>query len=90
MEQERITHVAIKLADGTIVSLPKPARHSSVLLQCQAKGFTCRNSTQGFLTSKGRFVTREEAYPIAVAAGQLIGREQGGGTSGRLYSEDVW
>lgn len=39
---------------------------------------------QGFLTSKGRFVDREEAMMIAVAAGQTTG----GKTD--LFSEDLY
>lgn len=39
---------------------------------------------QGFITSKGRFVTREEAMMIAVAAGQT----KSGKTD--LFSEDLY
>jgi hypothetical protein len=43
---------------------------------------------QGFVTSKGRYVGREEAWDIAVKAGQLNNRKSK--TVGYLYSEDVW
>lgn len=42
---------------------------------------------QGFYTSNGRFVSRETAYKIAKAAGQI--RYITGG-SGTLYSEDLY
>jgi len=43
---------------------------------------------QGFLTSKGRYVDREEGKIIAEAAGQLEGRHVHGKT--HLYSEDLY
>ncbi len=39
---------------------------------------------QGFLTSRGNFVDREQAAHIALAAGQLTEAQD------RLFSEDVW
>ena len=41
---------------------------------------------QGFLTSKGRFVSRKEAEVIARNCGQLVGNLIGG----ELTSEDLW
>lgn len=45
-----------------------------------------RGRDQGFLTSTGRYVNREEAYEIALAAGQLS-RER---ASRSLTSEDLY
>ena len=42
---------------------------------------------QGFLTSKNRFVDRQEAWNIAKQADQIIKVSGGEGT---LYSEDLW
>lgn len=42
--------------------------------------------SQGFFTSLGRFVGREEGYRIAVASGQIKERDY----SRRLYSEDLY
>jgi hypothetical protein len=43
------------------------------------------------MTSSGRFVTRTEAYRIALAAGQILPMSlRAGCTPGTLYSEDVW
>jgi hypothetical protein len=51
---------------------------------------------QGFVTNKGKFVTREEAWIIADNAGQIIRRVGGdmiqrdGLCIGVLYSENLW
>jgi len=42
---------------------------------------------QGFLTSTGRYVDREEAWKIAEQAGQVQPRE---GRPGSLFSEDLY
>ena len=43
---------------------------------------------QGFVTSEGRYVSREEAWEIASNAGQIIDRPYQ--TPGTLYSEDLY
>lgn len=43
---------------------------------------------QGFVDNKGVFLTREEAWDVAVEAGQIIRRC--GGDEGRLYSENLY
>ncbi len=43
-------------------------------------------TTQGFLTSKNRFVTRSEAFTIAINSSQLKSDLK----NGQLYSEDLW
>lgn len=87
MDQPSILAAAIKLADGEVISAPRPARHSSVFLLIQARGLSHVGSTQGFITTDGRFVDRHEAYEIAECAGQLIPKPH---QPGRLFSEDVW
>lgn len=42
---------------------------------------------QGFLTSKGRYVDRHEAWQLAEAAGQILARARHPGT---LFSEDLY
>lgn len=46
-----------------------------------------RYSIQGFLTSKGRFVDREEAMKIASESGQLLNKHN---LKNELYSEDLY
>ena len=47
---------------------------------------------QGFLDNRYNFLTREEAWPIAEAAGQIIRRVGGDfpNGKGRLYSENLY
>lgn len=85
---ETIVAAAIRSGDRTW-SLPAPARHRDVILVARRDhGATyadvcCHN--QGFLTSTGRFVGREEALCVAHLALQvtdIIGSV--------LTSEDLW
>lgn len=49
---------------------------------------TWRSAEQGFVTNiRGEFVTREQAWKIAEAAGQI---RQVTGRPGTLYSEDLY
>ena len=43
---------------------------------------------QGFIDNKGQFLTREEAWEVANAAGQI--RRRCGGDNGRLFSENLY
>lgn len=94
---ERIQYAAIRW-DGTTWSVPQPGRHHDVLkliALCQP-GVEHIGGEQGFVTTKGRFVDREEARQIAVAAGQLIASCRGPDgvpytrEHRELFSEDVW
>lgn len=89
---ETIATAAIRV-DGEVWTLPRPARHH-VLIQAWAiahyrDGEEGRigEHDQGFVTSTGRFVEREEAKVIARAAGRLLERAS---SSASLFSEDVW
>lgn len=46
-----------------------------------------QNSEQGFLTSKNRFVSRENAFYIAKNSGQILTKH---GDKTFLYSEDIY
>jgi len=98
-DQERIVCVAILLPLRTDVSDTRqafvvasaPARHHHVLHQLWRPGWRASpGAGQGFVTSTGRYVDREEAWEIAKAAGQLLACAPTDGRGGRLYSEDVW
>ena len=82
---ERIVAVAI-WQDGMTCSVSRPARHHDVI-RCMARaGIQIPIvGTQGFLTSHGRFVNRQQARNIAIAADQGI-RQIGD----ELFSEDLW
>ena len=45
--------------------------------------------TQGFITSKNRFVSREEGYQLQIKAG-IKSVAEGGYRHERLYSEDLY
>ena len=53
----------------------------------QEDSLTRCNTVQGFLTSKGRFVNRKDAWEIALSSGQ-IGED--GGYNHELFSEDLY
>lgn len=53
-------------------------------LRNDGKEYKC---TQGFITSEGRFVDREEAYSIAKKANQLLNDFEG---KSELFSEDIY
>lgn len=60
-------------------------RHPDILYQY--KDEVDRSDTGGFCTSKGRYVTREEAYKIAVECGQIV---EGKFSKSILFSEDLY
>lgn len=74
-----------------VISAPPPARHHSllhplhVLLDRHAVG----PDDQGFLTSAGRYVGREQALQVALAAGQPL-IEHASRHATQLFSEDLW
>lgn len=76
--------------DELIVSAPPPARHHSLMHPMfNLTGKRTATHDQGFITSTGRYVSREEAHAIAVASRQpLIDHHSRIG--GVLYSEDIW
>jgi hypothetical protein len=85
----RITGAAI-VVNGVVWSLPAPARHCHLIRAwCDAhwtdgKPAFIGSHEQGFVTSAGNFVTREEAAELAYCAGQITERKP------TLFSEDVW
>ncbi|MCG7348870.1 hypothetical protein [Sphingomonas sp. ACRSK] len=75
--------------DFLTVSAPPPARHGTLLHPLSARGIRVAAHDQGFLTSRGRFVSREEALKIAVAGRQPL-IEHGSRHPTQLFSEDLW
>jgi hypothetical protein len=94
--QRRIVCAAIRAADGSVLL---GIRHYSADMHAQisarrdgAKFTHRRDPDQGFVDQYGRYLTREEAYPIALANGQIIRQEAcGEGLDGpKLYSEGLY
>ena len=85
---ERITGVAV-LCRGVPAVLPEPYRHYHVLRVLDDLGEDMPGPRdQGFFTSRGRFLEREPAKAVAIAAGQYRPTVPGG--LRELYSEDLW
>ncbi len=86
--QERVVCAAIhNPEDKDMVGEPLiycGLRHSNILWQ--SKNVSRDPHNQGFLTSTGRFVSREEALKIALDNNQVIGEIHGN----RLYSENLY
>ena len=69
--EERIVAAAVRLGD-LVVSLPPPARHDALTpLIHREMGQIVKPEQQGFLTSAGRYVSRQDAAEIAIAAKQV-------------------
>lgn len=82
-----IERVAI-VHNGIIYSLPRPFRHHDVMKVIWLESGSSKiDGEQGFVTSDGRFVTREEARVIAEEAGQLLDCAR---DSDILLSEELW
>lgn len=78
---------AIKSKQGDVVhTMPRPCRHHHILHSCFPFVST-DNKDQGFLTSDGRWVDREEGLTIAIAANQIIKKHP---PESILFSEDMW
>jgi len=82
----KISNAAIMLADGKILSLPRPARHNDIFGEAWFKENLVGHE-QGFTTNKGEFVDRREALLIAMSSGQLIRSPM---VAGKLHTEDLW
>lgn len=96
-DQPEIIMAAAMRWRGAIHSVPRPGRHGDVIrfLYERHPEQAPFAGEQGFTTSRGRFVGREEAARIAAAADQLLADElerrgQTPETISSLFSEDVW
>lgn len=98
--EEFITRSAIEIADWddmfnvlAIYSVASPGHHAEVITYANSiEGTQIHNLesviiTQGFITSTGRFVEREEAFIIANKAQQVVVKH---GNKKLLFSEDMW
>lgn len=84
---ETIEGVGI-VVEGKLYTLPRPNRHHHVIhLIYQETGEQVDTDSQGFVTSSGRYVEREEALEIARNAGQLLPCHF---HKTQLFSESVW
>jgi hypothetical protein len=90
--QRRVVCAACKMSDGTLVL---GARHGDGCMIATADRLGKKRShdpdDQGFIDQRGVFMTRQEAWKVAEAAGQILYR-CGGDTrdGGTLYSENLY
>lgn len=49
-----------------------------------------KHESQGFITSRGRYVNREEGFKLQLAAGKTSANPGGWVRKGELYSEDLY
>lgn len=88
---ETVVGPALLTTDGVIYGLSRPNRHKDVMAHMGAQGLDRAevvNSAQGFATDAGRWVSREEAWQIAMAAGQVAHPDAR--PAGALFSEHLW
>ena len=91
---ETIEAAAIR-AGKMVFMVQKPGRHHDIFYEMDRLKCPRIHCVQGFVTSKGRFVEREEARLLADAAEQIIECDDGSGIPFKrqhrdLFSEDVW
>lgn len=87
---KRIKAAAIRLENGVVLALPKPHRHHDIICHLHAFKEPMSGATQGFITEQDDFVDRDEAFQIAMSAGQILPKEQYSGRPNQLYTEDMW
>ena len=81
------TIVAAAIYIGFTLSMPPPARHHTILhALTDWTDYMVQPHEQGFLTSTGRYVSREEALGIAWRAKQINKHTH----VTKLHSEDLW
>ena len=90
-DDEIVVGAAVRF-DGVTIAVERPGRHGDCLNWLHRHGiWRGQNHECGFLTNHGRFVDREEAGRIVIAAEQ---GEPGGNPTNNprmaLFSEDMW
>lgn len=87
--RDRYVLAAAIVYERRVWTLPAPCRHHDLIEAIYNSNGKGVNGTelQGFVDSNGAFLTREQAFVLAKAAGQLIDSRSPGPV---LFSEDVW
>lgn len=85
----KIVAVAIRFPEGGVLTMDRPARHVDLLREADKVCLedASLRAEQGFLTSRGQYVDRQEAARIALEAGQI---ERLRFNKHELFSEDLW
>lgn len=80
----KIKQAAIRDGEGVVHTLPRPARHHTIMHQFKVK--LCEHSVEGFVLEDDTFVDRKTAGKLAVEAEQIEKLKW----PPNLYSEDLW
>ena len=94
--ERRVVCAAIRASDGMLllgIRHYSGDMHSQIMARHDGRKFNNRlDADQGFVDQRGVWMSREEAYKVALAAGQLRYPEACGvGLDGpRLYSEGLY
>lgn len=80
-------HMPVNVDHGIVACGLRHANCYAVLIAMFPDRRYMSRCKQGFLTSKGRFVTRAEAWDVALAAGQVEPEDMEGS---QLFSENLW
>lgn len=94
--QRRVVCAAIRAADGDVllgIRHYSMDMHRQIEARSDGKKFAHRHDeNQGFIDQRGVYMSREEAFQVAEAAGQIYDREAcGTGLNGpKLYSEGLY
>ena len=94
--ERRVVCAAIRAANGQVMlGIRHYSQDMHEQIKCRVDGtmFACRHDEdQGFVDQHGVYMTREEAWQVANAAGQIVHPERCGmGLNGpRLYSEGLY
>lgn len=86
-EKQKVVCAAIRLTGGLIIT---GARHFDEIMVAtlDACEMFQPDAAQGFIDQWGNFLTREQAYEVALRQGQY--KPWGNHTPGVLYSEDLY
>lgn len=86
--KEMILSVAIRHPSGLVFAADSPARHHHVIALMGEYGASASEThDQGFLSSYGRYLSREQALKVGLDADQLIRKSE---PRDKLFSEDLW
>lgn len=86
MENEICICAAIKANSGKII---RGQRHHDCIKAMVQRSISVIDSVQGFITSRNRFVSREDGRRLQDAAG-IKSIAPGGYRGAKLYSEDIY
>jgi hypothetical protein len=86
-----ITTAACKVGQ-LIITLPRPARHADIIRTFHNinRKLLIPPSGQGFLDTRGEFLSREEAYKVAYRNKQIKNMPDELVDNKQLFSEDLW